>query len=95
MGTTTTTTTTYTCDVCREPVSGRVVEIGEYGLSFHPACFASTTGPQMVRLMGCDETIVRRLDASGSTVQPSRRVRDPRVIGADGSVSGLVEEVEW
>lgn len=92
-----TTVRTYRCSVCCKPIKGKtkLVEIGEYGLRFHVRCFLNTTGPRMVRLMGCDETLVRSIDENGATIQPSLRVRQPDNITETGSVRGEQETVTW
>lgn len=89
-------TNIYTCDVCRKVISpGRVVEIREYGLAFHPKCFTETSGAKMVRLMGCDETTVANYDEQGHPTSLMLRVRKPEVIQADGTVVGPLEPVNW
>ncbi len=89
-------TSTYTCDVCRETISpGRVVEIREYGLAFHPKCFTETSGPKMVQLMGCDKTTVADYDEQGRPTGQMLRVRRPEAIQPDGTVIGPLEPVDW
>lgn len=67
------------------------MELGSYGLSLHPNCFVATTGPQMVRLMGEDDTVVRTKPGAS----PCLRVRNAMNIGADGTVAGDHEVVNW
>jgi len=91
-----TTSNTYSCDACRQTIlPGPVVEMRTYGLAFHPACFTALTGPEIVRLMGEDETTVHAVDAAGARVGTMLRVRDPRRITPEGAVTGPREEVDW
>lgn len=89
-------TNTYTCDVCHTVINpGRVVEISEYGLAFHPKCFTETSGPKMVQLMGCDETTVATYNEQGQPTGQMLRVRRPEAIRPDGTVVGPSEPVTW
>lgn len=87
----TTVTNTKTCCVCTKTIDEKIVELGMYGLSFHPDCFVGTTGPQMVRLMGEDCTVVRT--APGAS--PCLRVRNATNVRANGTVAGDHEIVNW
>lgn len=93
-------TRTYGCDVCPNPIEAgtKMVEIGEYGLRFHVACFLATSGPRMVELMGYDSTLVVDLDEAGAIVSRQQRVRCPTAIQSNGSVEvgrGGPEYVDW
>ena len=86
----------YICDICSQVINpGRVVEIRECGLSFHPKCFTETSGPKMVWLMGCAETTVIDYDEQGQRTGQALSVRKPHTIRPDGTFAGPSKPVDW
>lgn len=101
MGIKTTTIHQITCDRCREaiqyPTHDQVVRLSDYGLVLHVECFVTITGPQLLELMGDDDTVVYTLTSpEGAIRDEAMRIRRPTNLQADGRIlrSGG-EPVEW
>lgn len=81
----------YECDGCHQAIEDKLVSLRDYGLHFHPSCFAGLEASKILYLMEIDTMSVHDIDENGHQIGEALRVRNPLNLASNGYVNGKQE----